>query len=190
MESSGKEFGRRRDRNAASIERAFGITVAEPQATGLATRYRTIREGGPATVFTVGYEKRDGEELMALLKDAGIDLLADIREKPLSRVPDFRATALRGFCENVGIEYRNWPALGSTEKLRENLKLTGDFGRFEREFRKYVIRNGKDALHELANEAKTKSTALLCYERLHEECHRSTVAELLADELGAGIVAI
>ncbi|NNM88825.1 MAG: DUF488 family protein, partial [Phycisphaerae bacterium] len=43
---------------------------------------------------------------------------------------------------------------------------------------------------ELAAEAKKKSTALLCYERLHEECHRGIVAELLADMLDAGIVAM
>ena len=190
MQHFGKEFVRRRVGNAAAIERAFGITLAQPQAALRPARYRTIREGGTTTIFTIGYERRDGEGLMALLADAGIELLADIREKPMSRVPDFRATALRGACENVGIEYRNWPELGSTETLRDDLKNTGDFKRFEGEFRKYVMRNGKDALKELATEAKKKSTALLCYERLHEECHRSTVAELLADMLNAGIVAM
>ena len=190
MEHFGKEFAKRRISNAAAIEQAFGIAVAEPLATGRAIHYRTIREGGPTTIFTIGYEKRDGEGLISLLKDAGIELLADIREKPMSRVPDFRAAALRGFCEKAGIEYRSWPELCSTEKLRENLKATGDFKRFENGFRKYIIRNGKNALEELAATAKQKSTALLCYERLHEECHRSTVAELLADMLDAGIVAM
>ena len=190
MQRFGNEIAKRRSRNAAAIERAFGIAVAEPLAPHRGGHYRTIREGGAVTIFTIGYEKRDGESLISLLKDAGIEMLADIREKPISRVPDFRAAALRGFCENAGIEYRSWPELGSTEKLRENLKATGDFKRFESGFRRHVQQHGKISLANLANEAKEKSTALLCYERLHEECHRSTVAELLADILDAGIVAM
>ncbi len=190
MQHFGNELAKRRNRNAAAIERAFGIAVAEPSVISRGVHYRTIREGGPTTIFTIGYEKRDGEGLIFLLKDAGIELLADIREKPTSRVPDFRAAALRNYCENAGIEYRNWPELGSTEKLRENLKATGDFKHFESGFRKYVLQHGKIALEKLAVDAKKKTTALLCYERLHEECHRSTVAELLADILNAGIVAM
>lgn len=190
MEHFGNELAKRRSRNAAAIGRAFGISVAAPPATGRSTNYRTVREGGATTIFTIGYEKRDGDGLISLLIDAGIELLADIREKPMSRVPDFRAAALRGLCENAGIEYRSWPELGSTEKLRENLKATGDFKRFESGFRGHVLRCGQHALKELAMAAKKKPTALLCYERLHEECHRSTVAELLADILDAGIVAM
>ena len=190
MQRFGREFAKRRIANIATLERALGVAALPLSATSRPTAYRTIRAGGKVTIFTVGYEKRDGEGLVSLLVDAGIQLLADIREKPMSRVPDFRAAALRGFCENAGIEYRGWPALGSTEKLREELKATGDFKRFESAFRIHVIRSGQHALEELAAAARKKSTALLCYERFHEECHRSTVAELLADILDAGIVAI
>ena len=190
MEHFGKEFAKRRSANAAAIGQAFGLSVAEPLATGRASNYRTIRVGGPVTIFTVGYEKRDGEGLISLLMDAGIELLADIREKPMSRLPDFRAAGLRGFCANAGIEYRHWSELGSTEKLRNRLKETGDFKQFETGFRRHVLRQGKTALAELAAAARQKSTAILCYERRHEECHRSTVAEMLADMLGAGIVAL
>jgi uncharacterized protein (DUF488 family) len=190
MERFGKEFARRRSVNGAAIERAFGVAVAASATTGQSTTYRTVRAGGRTTIFTIGYERRDGEELISLLRNAGVELLADIREKPFSRVPDFRAGALRGFCNNAGIEYRSWPELGSTGKLRENLKATGDFKRFESGFRSHLLMRGQQSLEELATEAKKKATVLLCYERRHEECHRSTVAELLADRLDAGIVAM
>ena len=190
MEDFGKEFAKRRSANAATIGQAFGLSVAEPAATGRASNYRTIRTGGPATIFTIGYEKRDGDGLISLLMDAGIELLADIREKPMSRLPDFRAAALRNLCANAGIEYRHWPELGSTEKLRNRLRETGDFKHFETGFRRLMAKHGQNALAELTAAAGQKSTALLCYERRHEECHRSTVAEMLADMLGAGIVAL
>lgn len=190
MEHFGKEFAKRRSAGAAAIGQAFGLSVAEPATTGQSSNYRTIRAGGPIIIFTIGYEKRDGEGLTSSLMDVGIELLADIREKPMSRLPDFRAVALRGFCADVGIEYRHWSELGSTELLRNHLKDTGDFKHFEIGFRRHVLRHGQTALEELAAAARRKSTALLCYERRHEECHRSTVAEMLADMLGAGIVAM
>ena len=127
---------------------------------------------------------------MSLLRDAGVDVLADIREKPMSRVADFRAAALRGFCEQAGIAYEGWPELGSTEEQRDKLKATGDFKSFERQFRAYIVKHGSDALDRLAEEAKLSSIALLCYERQHEECHRSVVADLLADRLNATVIAI
>ena len=189
MPNFGNVFQKRRQANAAAIQQAFGVTVADPER-GRKSTYRTIREGGPVVIFTIGYEKRDGDGLISLLRDAGIELLADIREKPVSRVADFRVSALRGFCENAGIEYRSWPELGSTDSLRDALKTNGDLKDFQNKFRRHVLKYGQRALNELAIKTKQKSTALLCYERLHEDCHRSTVAELLADKLGAGIVAL
>ena len=166
------------------------IKLLSPSAVGWSSVYRTIRPGGPVIIFTIGYEQRKGAELISMLRGAGVGLLADIREKPMSRLSDFRGKALRGFCETAGIEYRHWSELGSTEKLRDHLKDTGDFKRFEAGVRRHILRQGKPALAELAAAARHKPTALLCYERLHEECHRSTVAEMLADMLDAGLVAL
>jgi uncharacterized protein (DUF488 family) len=190
MERFGKEFQKRRASNAAAIEAAFGVTLDNPPTSDPRPRYRIIRPGNVTTIFTIGYEKRDIDGLISLLHDAGVGLLADIRQKPFSRVACFRSRPLSGYCENVGIEYRNWPELGSTDELRNELKATGDFKRFENRFRKHVANVGQAALEELAVEAGKKSTALLCYERLHEECHRSTVAAMLADILDAAIVAL
>jgi uncharacterized protein (DUF488 family) len=189
MTTFSEQFNKRRTANVASIKKAFGVDV--PDVSDTSSRYRTIREGSAnITIFTIGYERRDGEGLMSLLRDAGVDILADIREKPMSRVADFRASALQQFCENAGIAYQGWPGLGSTESQRDNLKQTGDFAKFAGNFRTYMLKRGKSDLDELAAIAKRKSVALLCYERQHEECHRSIVADLLADRLEASIVAL
>lgn len=180
----------RKWRNSAEIQRDFGVSISGTGSASAGTHYRIIRPGGRAVIFTIGYEKRDGEGLIALLQDASVEMLADIREKPFSRVPDFRAAALRGYCENARIQYTHWPRLGSTEPLRDALKSSGDFSRFERGFRKHMKKYGGEELERLAGKARSKPTALLCYERLHEDCHRSIVAEMLADLLDAGIVAI
>jgi uncharacterized protein (DUF488 family) len=127
---------------------------------------------------------------MAILRKAGVEVLVDIREKPISRVADFRANSLSRICDDAKIDYEGWPELGSTEAQRDRLKETGDFGRFENDFRRHVRKCCEGVLDRLATKAKSKPVALLCYERSHEECHRSVVAELLADRIDATIVAL
>lgn len=151
---------------------------------------RTIREGEGPTVYTIGYEKRDAEGLLAVLLDAGIDVLVDIREKPVSRNRQFSASALAPICEQSGVGYESWTELGSTEHQRDTLRETGDFAEFRKRFRDLVVR-GRDAeMLRLARLAKRKTIALLCYERAHEECHRCIVSELLAESIDATVVAI
>lgn len=176
----------RRAANAKALS-AFGVATAAGEGSGL---YRTVREGGLVTIFTIGYERRDGEGLIAALLDAGVEHLADIREKPLSRKPDFRAASLRARCEEAGIEYGAWPELGSTGQQRERLNDSGDLAAFHKSFRRHAEKHFDEPLNRLAKVAKKRAVALLCYERSHDECHRSVVAELLADRLKGGVTAI
>ena len=187
MHSFSDEIAKKRAANGKTFQKAFGVALSDSDKP---SQFRTIRTGGKVTIFTVGYEKRSGEELMSMLRNAGVEVLADIREKPVSRVADFRGSALREFCEQAGIAYEGWPELGSTEKQRDDLKETGDFKAFERRFRSHVVKFCEEALAKLSESAKKKTVALLCYERLHEECHRSVVADLVADRLIASVVAI
>lgn len=143
------------------------------------------RNRAAVTIYTVGYEKRTGAELMALLKEHGVEVLADIRQRPMSRKVDFRGGVLRASCDRAGIEYRGWPGLGSTEEQRDDLHETGDFPTFARRFRAHAVKHATSDLDELA---RGKAVALLCYERCHGECHRSVVADLLADRLRATVV--
>lgn len=177
---------KRRASNAKALA-AFGVATS---AGDSGTLYRTIREGKKVTLYTIGYEKRDGEDLIAALRDAGVEHLADVRDKPISRKPDFRASALRALCEDAGIEYGPWTDLGSTEAQREQLHASGDLEHFHKTFRAYAKRSLTEPLNKLAAVSKTRVVALMCYERAHEECHRSVVAELVADRIGAGITAI
>jgi uncharacterized protein (DUF488 family) len=127
---------------------------------------------------------------MSVLVDFGVEHLADIREKPFSRNPDFRAKALAGFCAEAGIEYGAWPRLGSTEGQRLHLETSGDLAWFMGTFRHYATTSLDAELAQLAAVASRKSVALLCYERCHDECHRSIIADLVAEQLDATITAI
>ncbi len=175
----------RRTANSKALA-AFGVSTAA-KGNGL---LRTIRDGDGPTVYTVGYEKRDAEGLLAVLVDAGIDVLVDIRERPVSRNRQFSAGALAACCEETGVGYESWTALGSTEHQRDMLRETGDCAEFRKRFRDLVVRGRDEEMLRLARLAKRKTIALLCYERAHEECHRCIVSELLAESIDATVVAI
>jgi uncharacterized protein (DUF488 family) len=159
--------------------------------TGVAP-VRVVRpaSGKKPTIFTIGYEQRDGKEFIRDLKKAGVEYVADVRAKPLSHKPEFRMKALKALCEKSGLVYASWTRLGATPAQREKLKETGDLGAFFRSFRKHAKATMDGPLDELAAVAKKTPVALLCYERAHDECHRSVIAEMLADRLDAGITAI
>lgn len=141
-------------------------------------------------IYTIGYELRDRDDLAGDLLKAGVRVLADIRERPVSRKPGFGASGLRAMCVDHGLEYAPWPSLGSTGEQRGRVKTTGDFETFRREFRAYAEMNLEEELDALAKAVRAQPTALLCFERVHEECHRCVVAELLAERVKGGIVAI
>jgi hypothetical protein len=63
----------RRTANSRSLA-AFGATTAHAVS---AAYLRTVRIGGPVTVFTVGYERRSMGDLLSRLCDAGVDVLID-----------------------------------------------------------------------------------------------------------------
>jgi uncharacterized protein (DUF488 family) len=179
------EISERRAANAKKLA-AFGVATTATDS-GL---IRVIRDGTDISIYTIGYQGRDGDNLISALRDQGIRALADVRERPISRRPEFRAQALRALCEEAAIKYQSWSALGSSVELREELQESGDFQTFAQQFRSHAIQTMAADLDRLAASLKLMPTALLCYERLHAECHRSVIADLLAEKLNATIIAI
>jgi uncharacterized protein (DUF488 family) len=185
-------IGERARRRRAANSKALAAFERTPAAAGSDAAIRCVREGGSIAVFTVGYEARDGEDLVARLRDCGVDLLVDVRERPFSRKPDFRRKALQALCEANGISYSSWTSLGSTLSQREKLKEDGDFATFRKRFRELLIRchERSEEIARLTETASEQSIALLCYERCHDECHRSVIADLVADRIDASVFAI
>jgi uncharacterized protein (DUF488 family) len=129
-------------------------------------------------VLTIGYEGASLTEFLATLKAAGVQLLLDIRELPISRRKGFSKSALSAALTDAGIKYSHEHALGSPREIRYRLREDGDLARFFSDFREYLATQ-RTLLDTLARTA-TGAVALLCYERNHAECHRSVVADALA----------
>ena len=141
------------------------------------------------TVFTIGHSIHPIEEFIALLRQAGIQCLVDVRSVPRSRRnPQFNIEALPGSLAAAGIEHRHLKSLGGLRHRSKGAPPSPN-GLWQNEaFRNFAdhalteeFRRGFDELLGLAAE---RSTAVMCAEALWWRCHRRIIADhLLAEGL-------
>jgi hypothetical protein len=77
--------------------------------------------GCARTIFTIGHSTRTFAELIALLREARIELLVDVRSVPRSRTnPRFNIDILPEALAAAGVGYRHLPSLGGWRHHRKN----------------------------------------------------------------------
>jgi len=130
---------------------------------------------------TIGYEGASLPAFLATLKAAGVTLLLDVRELPISRRKGFSKTPLSQALSGIGIDYQHERALGAPRNVRHRLREDGDLKRYFADFREYLTTQ-EPLLDQLAR-TLSGCVALLCFERNPAECHRSVVVAALAKRL-------
>ncbi len=134
---------------------------------------------GKNVIFTSGYEKRDVEKFIWLLKANGIEILIDIRANGFSRKKGFSNKILERNLASEGIDYLAMKELGSPKKLRQEMKEKG-YSWFFNEYEKYLDTE-KSELDKLEKIVKHARSCLMCFELDPNECHRSIVAQKLKE---------
>jgi uncharacterized protein (DUF488 family) len=132
-----------------------------------------------APVFTIGHGVRPIEELVAMLGEAGVETLVDVRRFPGSRRnPQYNQQPLREVLARAGVLYRHAVELGG--RLRNEpgeekfacLRVAA--------FRSYAARMGTpDWQAALSRELAQPSPCFMCAETPWQRCHRRLIAELL-----------
>jgi len=131
------------------------------------------------TVWTIGHGTRSLPELTAVLAEAGVATLVDVRRYPGSRRnPQFNRPLLAAALVEAGIAYRHAVELGG--------RLSGEPGE-ERfpclrtpAFRSYAARMGSAGWQDALSAALSEpAPCLMCAETAWRTCHRSLIAELL-----------
>ena len=115
-------------------------------------------------IFTVGHGARSAEEFVAILKEAGIGTLVDVRAYPGSRRhPQFSREALSASLSEAGIVYR-WEGkvLGGMRRSYADHMQTDEF------------QSAARALSGIEGRA-----CIMCAERDPSDCHRSYIADWL-----------
>lgn len=132
-------------------------------------------------MFTIGYERRSPEELVRELTGAGVTLLADVRELPLSRRRGFSKTALADALRSAGIEYAHERALGNPKPYRDAWK-GGDAAAGRAGYRAHLAASS-EAVDALARRVAEGGVCLLCVEHDAADCHRTLLAGALGERL-------
>jgi uncharacterized protein (DUF488 family) len=133
------------------------------------------------TVYTIGHSTRSADELIAILTDAGVTRVVDVRAFPMSRRhPHFNKDALSESLSAAGIDYRHLPALGGRRAASRGAPSRNGLWKVEA-FRNYAdyaetpaFRAAIDALEALSRECPT---AFMCAEAVWWQCHRRLIAD-------------
>ncbi|MBV8395663.1 MAG: DUF488 domain-containing protein [Actinobacteria bacterium] len=130
-------------------------------------------------IHTVGHGVRPLEELVAVLREASVETLVDVRRFPGSRRnPQFNQGPLVAALDEAGIAYEHAEALGG--------RLSGEPGE-ERfacirvpAFRSYAARMTTPGWQAALDEVLAlPAPCLMCSETPWPRCHRRLIAELL-----------
>jgi uncharacterized protein (DUF488 family) len=128
------------------------------------------------TAYTLGYGGRSKEEVLAMLRSAGVKAVVDVRLRPdrasmgifaKAKTPD---KGLEHWLREAGIEYYSFVELGN---------IFRDFDDWKRRYSELLDRAG-DLLTERLRTVPAPF-CLLCAEKAPEQCHRRLIAEYLAE---------
>ena len=134
------------------------------------------------TLYSVGHGNRGIEALIALLRDAAIDNLIDVRAYPSSRRhPQFTRMALEPALRVAGIRYQ-WEgaALGGMRSPRADSPHRALTDPVMRGYADHMASAEFAAgIARLVQAAATQRAAILCAERDYRHCHRAFIADAL-----------
>ena len=133
---------------------------------------------------TIGHTKKSLDRFINLLRNAGVDLVIDVRLKNTSQLAGFSKRDDMAFLlrEGFGIEYVHLPELAPTKEMLDDYSTTKDWEMYEAKFRELIVE--RDMTHLILDHASDYDTpCLLCSEDDPTKCHRRLLAEALAASL-------
>lgn len=135
------------------------------------------------TICTIGFAGKTAEEFFALLMQAGVQKLIDIRENRVGQLSGFaKYPDIAFFLDRIArIAYSYEPLLAPSPQIRKTYRSSKDWSLYEASFLQLMRDRDVPQVLELARFEGT--VALLCSEARPEKCHRRLVAELLVQYL-------
>ncbi len=148
-------------------------------------------------IATIGVYGFDRESFLATLRDAGVNLLLDVRQRRGVRGSEYawaNSRRLQDALAEVGIAYQHMPELAPTTELREaQYREDARLGEGKRSRTVLAPEYARGYTEQILDPADLDAivrfigksqAALLCVERDAQACHRSLVAARLAEDHG------
>ena len=138
----------------------------------------------PSTIYTIGHSTHPLGELIAMLRENGVDLLVDVRTVPRSRFnPQFNEDALAAPLEAAGIGYVQLKALGGLRHSPKGAPPSPNTLWHNASFRAYadyaMTAGFRSGLAELLGLAERRRPAIMCAEAVWWRCHRRIITDYL-----------
>ena len=129
---------------------------------------------------TIGFTGKTAEEFFALLSNAGVQQVIDIRQNRSGQLSGFSKNPdLAFFLKKIaGIEYLHEPLLAPAPELLKTYRRTKDWPAYETDFLAAMRTRGVPA--SVNTTSWSSKVSLLCSEPGPEKCHRRLVADLFA----------
>jgi uncharacterized protein (DUF488 family) len=134
---------------------------------------------GPLDLLTVGHGTLSADAFAALVGDAGVELVVDVRAFPGSRRhPHVAREQMARWLPKAGVQYRWEPRLGGRRRPDPdsvNVALRNDA------FRGYADHMATtefdEALDGVIADARDRTTVIMCSESVWWRCHRRLIAD-------------
>ncbi|PRW63812.1 DUF488 domain-containing protein [Actinopolyspora mortivallis] len=141
-------------------------------------------------LVTVGHGTSTRAGFVALLGEAGVSLVVDVRSAPGSRHnPDFTRSELRNWLPQSGVDYRWDKRLGG---FRTSPADSPDTACRHEGFRAYAAHmrtaEFRAAVDELLTPAAEHGVAVMCAESVWWRCHRRMIADYASLVRGVEVV--
>jgi len=133
------------------------------------------------TVWTIGHGTLAAPDFVALLREAGIQVVVDVRRFPGSRRnPQFGSDQMAHWLAEAGLGYEWAPSLGGRRKASPDSPNTGLRNEQFRAYADHMATDDfRDGVTGLLETAAERTVAVMCAESVWWRCHR----RLLADHL-------
>ena len=132
-------------------------------------------------LYTIGFTQKTAERFFALLAEAGVERVVDIRLKPGGQLAGFaNSRDLAYFLERLnGCDYVHLPDLAPSTDILNEYRRDHDWSRYVARFEALMDARGVPASLDQTAFSQTRS-CLLCSEAGPEQCHRRLVSERIA----------
>lgn len=134
-------------------------------------------------LFTIGFTQKNAEKFFALLRNARIRRVLDIRLNNVSQLAGFtKRDDLKFFLRELcGADYRHLPECAPTDEILDEFKKNG--GSWESYVKRFLPLIQSRRIETVLTPDLLDYGCLLCSEPTSEKCHRGLVAEYLKERV-------
>ena len=133
------------------------------------------------TIYTIGHSTHPIAIFLDMLQSFNIEMVVDIRSFPSSRkFPQYDKEQLKVSITDAGMEYIHMLDLGGRRKVEKDSKNDRWHNASFRGYADYMeTAEFKNAVVDLEEIARKKTTVYMCAEAVWWRCHRSMVSDYL-----------